>query len=146
MNTSHVSDQMALLRVLDAAANRAREALRVVEDWVRFALDDAHLTECLKRVRHDLAAALASIPWEQRLAARETQADVGTGITTPSECSRENSWGVLTANFLRLQESLRSLEEFGKVIDPTIGVAMEQLRYRAYTIQRAIDATRIGLE
>ena len=58
---------MALLRILDAAANRAREGLRVIEDWVRFALDDAHLTECLKQIRHDLAAALACIPWEQRL-------------------------------------------------------------------------------
>ncbi|MGO9113211.1 MAG: hypothetical protein ACLP9L_28590 [Thermoguttaceae bacterium] len=41
MNSPHVSHQMALLRILDAAANRAREGLRVIEDWVRFALDDA---------------------------------------------------------------------------------------------------------
>ncbi len=37
--------QTALLRVLDAAANRAREGLRVVEDYVRFVLDDRHLTD-----------------------------------------------------------------------------------------------------
>ena len=146
MNSPPVSDQMALLRILDAAANRAREGLRVIEDWVRFALDDAHLTGCLKQIRHDLAAALAGIPWEQRLAARETQADVGTGITTPSEHSREKLSDVLTANFLRLQEGLRSLEEFGKIIDPAVGAAVEQLRYRTYTVQRAIDATRVGLE
>ncbi len=145
MNSQPVSDQMALLRILDAAANRAREGLRVLEDWVRFALDDAHLTECLKQIRHDLAAALAGIPWQQRLAARETQADVGTRITTPSEHSREKLSDVLTANFLRLQESLRSLEEFGKIIDPTVGAALERIRYRAYTLQRAIDATRVGL-
>ncbi len=146
MNSPHVSHQMALLRILDAAANRAREGLRVIEDWVRFALDDAHLTECLKQLRHDLATALAHIPWEQRLAARETQADVGTDITTQSEHNRGKLIDVLTANFLRLQESLRSLEEFGKIIDPSIGIAIEQLRYRAYTIQRATDSTRVGLE
>ncbi len=146
MNSQPVSDQMALLRILDAAANRTREGLRVVEDWVRFALDDAHLTECLKQIRHDLAAALAGISWEQRLAARETQADVGTGITTPSEHSRERLSDVLTANFLRLQEGLRSLEEFGKIIDPAVGEAIEQIRYRTYTVQRAIDvhACRAG--
>ncbi len=38
MTSQPVSDQMALLRILDAAANRAREGLRVIEDWVRFAL------------------------------------------------------------------------------------------------------------
>ena len=146
MNSQPVSDQMALLRILDAAANRAREGLRVVEDWARFALDDAHLTGCLKQIRHDLAAAVAGIPWEQRLAARETQADVGTGITTPSEHNRGELLDVLTANFLRLQEGLRSLEEFGKIIDPTVGVAIEQIRYRTYTVQRAIDSTRVGLE
>jgi thiamine-phosphate pyrophosphorylase len=146
MNSPHFSDQIALLRTLDAAANRAREGLRVIEDWVRFAWDDAHLTKCLKQIRHDLAAALAGISWEQRLAARETQADVGTGITTPSEHCRLGGFDVLTANFLRMQEALRSLEEFGKIINPAFGVAIEQIRYRSYTIQRAIDSTRVGLE
>ena len=32
-----------MLRVVDAAANRAREAVRTVEDYVRFVLDDRHL-------------------------------------------------------------------------------------------------------
>jgi thiamine-phosphate pyrophosphorylase len=146
MNSSQVSDQMALLRIIDAAANRAREGLRVVEDWVRFAWDDAHLTDCLKQIRHDLAEALAGISWEHRLAARETQADVGTGITTPSENCRLDFLAVLTANFLRLEESLRSLEEFGKIINPSIGASIKQIRYRAYSMQRAIDATRLGRE
>ena len=41
-------------RILDASANRAREGLRVVEDYVRFVLDDPGLTERLKEVRHRL--------------------------------------------------------------------------------------------
>ena len=118
----------------------------MIEDWVRFAWDDAHLTECLKQIRHDLAAVVDRIPWGQRLAARETLADVGTGISTAAEQSRETLSQVLTANFLRLQESLRSLEEFGKIIDPAVGAAIEQLRYRTYTLQRATDSTRVGLE
>ncbi len=146
MNHQYDSDQIAVLRILDAAANRGREGLRVVEDWVRFALDDAHLTACLKQIRHDLAAALAPIPWERRLAARDTQEDVGTAIHTSSESSRASAAEVLTANFLRLQESLRTLEEFGKIFDPAVGQAIAQIRYRTYTLQRAVDATRTGLE
>ena len=42
-------------RILDASANRAREALRVMEDAARFLLNDPQLTAALKRLRHDLA-------------------------------------------------------------------------------------------
>ncbi len=59
-----------ILRLLDASANRGREALRVVEDYARFVLDDAHLTGCLKVLRHDLTAALACLPMVDRLAMR----------------------------------------------------------------------------
>src|SRR5271165_6753783 len=98
MTVLQPNDHIGLLRILDAAANRAREGLRVIEDWARFALDDRHLTACLKQIRHDLAAALAAISWQHRLAARETQADVGTEISTPSEHSRRGVLDVLTAN------------------------------------------------
>jgi thiamine-phosphate diphosphorylase len=104
-----------ILRVLDAAANRAREGLRVVEDYVRFLLDDQHLTELCKQLRHDLTAATSQISADRRMAARETQDDVGTMLTTSTERSRDDVTGVVRANFARLQESLRSLEEFSKL-------------------------------
>ncbi len=47
---------------------------------------------------------------------------------------------------MRLQESLRTLEEFGKLLDAGMAAGIEQLRYRAYTLQRAVDFTRAGLE
>jgi len=136
----------AALRAFDAAANRAREGLRVVEDYVRFALDDRHLTGLCKQMRHDLGAALASVPAEHRLAARDTLADVGTTLLTPSEQRRASPKDVLAANLTRLQESLRSLEEFGKLLDPETGAAMERLRYRSYTLHRAVEITRTSLD
>jgi len=51
----------ALLRLLDANANRAREALRVLEDYARFVLNDPALSADLKSIRHTLAEATA--PW-----------------------------------------------------------------------------------
>ncbi len=153
-----VLEESTVLRVLDAAANRAREGLRVVEDYVRFVLDDRHLTGLCKQLRHDLTAALSPIPSDNLLAARETQADVGTVLTTPAEQLREDAAGVLRANFARLQEALRSLEEFGKleciwhtpcaVPDGTRRVpnTMKQLRYRAYTLERAVGITQRSVE
>ena len=135
-----------LLRVLDAAGNRAREGLRVVEDFARFVLDDRHLTDCCKQLRHQLTAALARIPSADRLAARETRADVGTTLTAPAEQLRTTSKAVLEANFGRLQEALRSLEEFGKLRDPQLGIEMEQLRYRSYTLHRAMMIEQESLD
>lgn len=134
------------LRILDAAANRAREGLRAVEDYVRFILDDRHLTGLCKQMRHDLAAALRRVPTEHRLSARETRADVGTAVATPSEQFRRDPVAVLAANLARLQEGLRSLEEFGKLLDVDMAAELEQLRYRSYTLQRAVEITRTSLD
>jgi len=136
----------AAMRAFDAAANRAREGLRVVEDYVRFALDDRHLTGLCKQMRHDLAAAVARVSPEHRLAARDTLADVGTTLATPSEQRRASPEAVLAANLTRLQESLRSLEEFGKLLDPEMAASMERLRYRSYTLHRAVEITRTSLD
>jgi len=138
--------QVEIVRLFDAAANRAREGLRVVEDYVRFVLNDSHLTARLKALRHDLTSAVSRVPMVHRLAARETQADVGTRLETPAERVRPDTTSVLAANFARLQEGLRSLEEFGKILDPPLASQLEQLRYQTYTLHRAVDITRTSLQ
>jgi len=129
------------LRAVDAAANRSREGVRVVEDFARFVLDDRHLVDCCKQLRHDLTTALVALPLADRLALRETQADVGTELTSEAERRRTTTADVLAANCTRLQEGLRSLEEFGKLLDSSFAAAMKGLRYRAYTLQRAVQIT-----
>lgn len=133
--------EIAVLRILDAAANRASEALRVVDDYARFVLDDRHLTEQFKTLRHGLAAAMSRIDTNNLLAARETLRDVGTKITTDSEHQRQDADAVVAANIHRAQEALRTLEEYGKVIDPSLGNTFETLRYRSYTLHRALHIT-----
>ncbi len=136
------NEKTRVLRIVDAAVNRGREGLRVVEDYARFVLDDRHLSAQLKRLRHDLVALLSTVPIEWRLAAREPQADVGTGVATPSEQNRQNTADVLGANFARLEEALRTLEEFGKLLDAEMAAGLEQLRYRVYTLHRVLEITR----
>jgi thiamine-phosphate pyrophosphorylase len=133
-------EKMEAARILDAAANRAREALRVIEDYCRFVLDDAFLSGELKRLRHDLADTLGTLGPDLAtcLAARDTLRDVGTGISTAREQERHSLAAVLAANFKRLEEALRSLEEYGKLHGPALGAALEQLRYRCYTLERAL--------
>jgi thiamine-phosphate pyrophosphorylase len=125
-------------RVLDAAANRAREALRVLEDHSRFVLNDAFLSGKLKQLRHDLAAALDRLPAGLLLAARDTTHDVGTTLSTEQEWRRESLLAVVEANGKRVQEALRSLEEFGKLLNVEFARAIERLRYESYTLERAL--------
>src|SRR5438552_3902496 len=111
------------LHILDAAANRAAEGLRVVEDYMRSVLDDRHLTSLAKQLRHDLATAIARIPAIDLHAARETRSDVGTELSTASESRRSDPKAVAVASFKRLEQALRSLEEYSKLIDPSIAAA-----------------------
>ena len=129
-------------RILDASANRAAEGLRVVEDYVRFVLDDSHLTQLLKQLRHEVARTCGEIPHVWRCAARDTQHDVGTEIATDSESRRADAWEVCLASFERSKQSLRSLEEFSKVDSPELARQFEAQRYRLYTLEKAIGITR----
>jgi thiamine-phosphate pyrophosphorylase len=143
---SHPTADTGILRILDAEANRAAEGLRVVEDYVRFVLDDAHLTRLAKELRHDLTAALRFLPAAQRLAARESSADVGAVLAPPPGSERATAADVASASFQRLQQALRSLEEYSKLIDPTVAAEIEKIRFRSYTLHRAVGLTVDSLQ
>lgn len=135
-----------LLRMIDANANRTREALRVMEDAARFALDDAPLMGILKSLRHDLQGAMSLLPADraQLLASRDTPEDVGTTVKTTREMERTGLAGVCAAAASRLTEALRSMEESAKALGaPGAAAAFESLRYRAYTADAALTQ-RLG--
>jgi thiamine-phosphate pyrophosphorylase len=142
-NKTHLpaSDYLASLRIIDANFNRAREGLRVVEEQCRFVLGDRHLTERCKLLRHELTMAISALPQEHLLSARETQADVGTTVATPSEARRDSLAEIYAANWRRVQQALRAMEEFAKLICPELAATSESLRYRAYTLAKACKIT-----
>jgi thiamine-phosphate pyrophosphorylase len=138
LNLVEPTERIDAARILDANANRAREALRVVEDYCRFVLDDAFLSGELKQLRHSLTGLLATWSPSLLLEARETQQDVGTQLSAEREHERQSLREVALVNLKRLQEALRCLEEVGKLTSADLGQALEQLRYRSYTLERAI--------
>lgn len=135
------TDHHDALRIVDAASNRVREGLRVLEDYVRFVLDDAHLTRRLKTWRHEFSQCLARVNSTALLATRETQQDVGTQISTRFEMSRGTLTDVVRANFKRLEEAARTLEEYGKLLSEELAARMAQLRYELYTLEKAVLLT-----
>ena len=126
----------AAFRMIDANLNRAREALRTVEDVARFAWNDAAVAEEAKALRHALQSAVAAIPPERLALARDVAGDVGTAIAGANEYARGDASSVAVAAGKRLTEALRVIEEAAKTVDPAVARAVEALRYRA----SALDA------
>ncbi len=132
-----------MARILDANANRAREAARVLEDYARFALDDAQLSGRAKQIRHGVVAALTQAGLANVVRNRDIVEDVGRDIQTDREYRRDGPADVVAAASARLSEALRVLEEYGKTVDAGLGRAFEQLRYQGYELERRL---RIGVE
>jgi thiamine-phosphate pyrophosphorylase len=135
---SHMNS--AVFRLIDANANRAREALRVLEDYARFILNAGNLSGEIKSLRHELAQTLSPYLPEAILH-RDTPADVGTTIKTPAELKRDDLAAVITAAGKRAGEALRTLEEYLKIENPTDARKIESLRYRLYEIERRLALT-----
>ena len=121
----------AVYRILDANLDRAREGLRIIEEWCRFGLDNGSLAEECKNIRQELARLHN---WEIRQA-RNTPTDVGTELSHPQEEVRNSVESLLQANLCRTQEALRVLEEYGKLYHPQMGAICKQMRYRVYTLE-----------
>jgi len=135
--------QQIIYRILDTNLDRSREAIRTIEEWCRFGLEDLALCDRCKQMRQELAQ------WhkEEFRRARNTPDDPATGLSHANEVRRADVQAVLRANMARLQEALRVLEEYSKVVDPSMGAAMKTMRYQVYTLESQLlahDMTNIG--
>ena len=109
-------------------------------------LGDAFLSKQLKQLRHDLAESMVPLDLSSHILARDSEGDVGRTLQTSNEYRRESDQAILKANLTRVQQSLRAIEEFTKTIDADISKNVEQLRYRSYTLEKAIMVTRLSLQ
>lgn len=125
-------------RILDANANRAREAFRVLEEFARFSLDDRWLSSRIKSLRHELAQSLADFDGGQLIRARNIASDVGRSIETETEYARGSVGDVAIAAAKRAAEALRVLEEYTKTMGSDRPRRFEKLRYELYEIERAV--------
>ncbi len=128
----------AISRILDANLNRAREGVRIIEEWCRFGLNNSQLADNCKQMRQELAR------WHTAdlHLARNTPEDVGTSLSHPQEEIRASLDHLLQANLCRVQEALRVLEEYGKLYNPLMGESFKQLRYRVYGLESQLLTIR----
>ncbi|QVL33033.1 thiamine phosphate synthase [Telmatocola sphagniphila] len=136
-------DHQAAWRVIDANANRVRESFRVLDDYSRFVLNDPHLTQTAKSLRHDFAKIVEQFP-AGLVSSRDTDYDVGTQIQAAGEYRRNSTAEIAMVNCKRLQESLRSLEEYLKIESSALGQDCEQLRYQCYTLEKMLAVRQVS--
>ena len=101
-------------RVIDANANRAREGLRVAEDYARFIAGDAELARSIREVRHEVTRCVDLVGSRALLAERDVEGDGGASPEGFEQALRADLRGIVTSAFKRAEEALRSLEELEK--------------------------------
>ena len=81
-------------RLLDANLDRAREGLRVLEDWARFGLDRGDLVVRTK----DMRQRLGRLHRDAYKFARHTATDPAAGLGHPAQAERRSPSAVVGAN------------------------------------------------
>lgn len=126
-----------LYRVVDANINRASEGLRVLEDMARFYHEDKTLSRELKKLRHNIRKQVMEFSY-QLMDKRDSSFDIG--LSSSKEMLLDNKSSireVLSANFKRVQEALRVVEENLKVLGMyKISKDFEDYRFKTYSIEK----------
>jgi thiamine-phosphate pyrophosphorylase len=120
-----------IYRILDANFNRAREALRVIEDIVRFTYNNKNITLVLKTMRNTLGRMSARFG-KKLIWARNVKGDVGRDLDKLSQGQKD----ALVANFKRLQEALRSIEDISN--DSYVSNLARRMRFDAYQVEKEV--------
>ena len=131
-----MANHAAILRVMDANLNRAREGLRVCEEVACLVLEDLKLTGRIKRMRADLTAVARPLLPAKLLRSRDTGNDAGHPIRRGKAKAHSAYRDLVMANAQRVQEALRVLEEFTRLGSPRGARGFSLLRFRVYDLEQ----------
>ena len=121
-------------RALDANLNRVAEGLRVLEEFSRFSEIRPELARSLRELRHEVRALGEGLPEAGRLlGARAAEVDFGAQYV---EAAHADGRAMQAANWKRVQEGLRVVEELLRQLAPALGPQAKNLRFRAYDLER----------
>ena len=126
-----------IYRVIDANFNRAREGLRVCEEFVRFFLNDKPLTGAFKKMRNSISRLYNDFAPDKKnlFSAREAASDVGR-VGFRFERERSRVLDIFWANIQRSKEALRVLEEFSKLEHKPLSDEFRKLRFKSYELEK----------
>lgn len=127
-----------IYRLIDANIDRAKEALRVIDDSSRFIFDKKNFPEKIRNLRHEISnlPQTLNISPEELVASRDSLKDTGKDRV---EAGRGNIQGIIASNFSRVEESIRVLEEYSRIISPKATAKIKKIRFSLYTLQKEVQ-------
>ncbi len=130
---------LGTIRILDANVNRCAEGIRVIEDLVRFQFCREDLTKKLRDIRHFLRKSYAHLD-DKFILARDADEDVGKEVSKKSNLDKKTDLKqICNANFKRITEALRTIEEYSKIIgEYDLSKEVESRRYESYMIEKEV--------
>ncbi len=133
MENSKLSDpeDIRIFQIIDANLDRAREGLRVIEDWARFGLGNEKYVERLKNFRQILGKHHLEV-YKQ---SRNYIEDQCKGLTHQEQLNRKTSEQIISSNSGRVQEALRVIEEFSRLHNHALSKIASQIRYEIYSLE-----------
>ena len=129
-NISNTED-LRILQIIDANLDRAREGLRVLEDWARFGLGEEKIVERIKNFRQ----ILGKNHLEVYKKSRNYIEDQCKGLTHEEQIKRKTSDQIISSNAGRVQEALRVIEEFSRLHNHQLSQIASKIRYEIYTLE-----------
>ncbi len=131
-NANHTdAEDLRILQIIDANLDRAREGLRVIEDWARFGLGKEKYVERIKNFRQILGKNHLEV-YKQ---SRNYIEDKCKGLTHKEQINRKNSEQIISSNAGRVQEALRVIEEFSRSHNHELSKIASEIRYAIYTLE-----------
>ncbi len=141
MSDVQLSD-FRVAQLIDANLDRAREGLRVIEDWCRYSTNQEKLVITLKNHRQTLGHHHKHIYKQARCPSK----DLGVGLQHKEQQKRKTVKAILEANFARVQEALRVLEEFSRITDPLLAKSAASMRYELYELETKLIEETLSFE
>jgi len=133
------------IRILDANLNRVSEGIRVIEDIFRFEYENSTMTETLRQLRHRVRNT-SQIRTSLLLKNRQVASDPGLAISKRLDIDQRKAQSdILHANFKRIQEGLRAIEEALKSMNKyDIAKEYEHIRFQTYSIEKQCYLEKSG--
>jgi len=125
-------EEKKIERLIDANLNRVKEGIRVIEDISRYIYDNKDITLKLKKIRHSIQKAYS----QKRVQNRDILGDIQRK-SIKTELKRDSISDIIIANFSRVEESSRVLEEIFKLNNQILSEHFKYIRYEIYEIERA---------
>jgi len=129
-NTKDAED-LRIYQIIDANLDRAREGLRVLEDWARFGLGKEKYVKRIKNFRQ----ILGKNHLEVYKKSRNYIEDRCKGLTHQEQIKRKTSDQIISSNAGRVQEALRVIEEFSRLHNHQLSQIASEIRYEIYTLE-----------